>query len=80
MYYKESLLSSNLNSKQLRFHGVRPNVETKERKDSTVIVETHDSSVPASPNNSNNRFFLLLLGEPRLREADLPTTSGFDRV
>ena len=55
-------------------------VETKERKDSTVIVETHDSSVLASPNNSNNRFFLLLLGEPRLRETDLPTTSGFDRV
>ena len=25
-YYEESLVSSNLNSKQLRFHGVRPNV------------------------------------------------------
>ena len=26
--YEESLVSSNLNSKQLRFHGVRPNVGT----------------------------------------------------
>ena len=26
LYYKESLVSSNLNSKQLRFHCVRPNV------------------------------------------------------
>ena len=25
LYYEESLVSSNLNSKQLRFHGVRPN-------------------------------------------------------
>ena len=28
--YEESLVSSNLNSKQLRFHCVRPNVHTKE--------------------------------------------------
>ena len=28
LYYEESLVSSNLNSKQLRFHGVRPNVLT----------------------------------------------------
>ena len=27
VYYEESLVSSNLNSKQLRFHGFRPNVE-----------------------------------------------------
>ena len=26
LYYEESLISSNFNSKQLRFHGVRPNV------------------------------------------------------
>jgi hypothetical protein len=26
LYYEESLVSSNLNSKQLRFHCVRPNV------------------------------------------------------
>ena len=26
IYYEKSLVSSNLNSKQLRFHGVRPNV------------------------------------------------------
>ena len=25
LYYEESLVSSNLNSNQLRFHGVRPN-------------------------------------------------------
>ena len=28
LYYEESLVSSNLNSKQLRFHGVRPNLGT----------------------------------------------------
>ena len=27
LYYEESMVSSNLNSKQLRFHGVRPNVD-----------------------------------------------------
>ena len=27
--YEESLVSSNLNSKQLRFHGIRPNVPIK---------------------------------------------------
>ena len=27
LYYEESLVSSNLNSKQLRFHGVNPNVD-----------------------------------------------------
>ena len=26
LYYEESLVSSNLNSKQLRFHGAHPNV------------------------------------------------------
>ena len=30
LYYEESLVSSNLNSKQLRFHGVRPNVHAPE--------------------------------------------------
>ena len=28
LYYEESLASSNLNSKQLMFHGVRPNAHT----------------------------------------------------
>ena len=28
LYYEESLVSSNLNSKQLRFHGAHPNVDT----------------------------------------------------
>ena len=28
LYYEESLVSSDLNSKQFRFHGVRPNVST----------------------------------------------------
>ena len=28
LYYEESLVSTNLNSKQLKFHGVRPNVGT----------------------------------------------------
>ena len=31
LYYEESLISSNLNSKQLRFHGVRPNIQSKSR-------------------------------------------------
>ncbi len=31
LYYEESLVSSNLNSKQLRFHCVRPNVHTAKR-------------------------------------------------
>ena len=30
LYYEESLVSSNLNSKLLRFHNVRPNVHTRE--------------------------------------------------
>ena len=29
LYYEESLVSSNLNSKQLRFHGAHPNFGTK---------------------------------------------------
>ena len=28
LYYEKSLVSSNLNSKQLRFHGAHPNVHT----------------------------------------------------
>ena len=28
LYYEESLVSSNLNSKQLRFHGAHPNEDT----------------------------------------------------
>ena len=28
LYYEESLVSSNLNSKQLRFHGAHPNVQS----------------------------------------------------
>jgi hypothetical protein len=30
LYYEESLVSSNLNSKQLRFHGAHPNVHTND--------------------------------------------------
>ena len=30
LYYEKSLVSSNLNSKQLRFHGAHPNVRTAE--------------------------------------------------
>ena len=52
LYYDESLLSSNLNSKQLRFHGVRPNLHVQQTPkpsahapDAAPFLVIHSSAV-----------------------------------
>ena len=37
LYYEESLLSSNLNSKKFRFHGVRPNSHIEKKNPSILL-------------------------------------------
>ena len=45
LYYEESLVSSNLNSKLLRFHSVRPNVYTTVQDGQKhVLKETNHGS------------------------------------
>ena len=41
VYYEESLISSNLNSIQLRFHGVRPNLSTSFSGFSRILIVTY---------------------------------------
>ena len=60
LHYEESLVSSNLNSKPLWFHSVRPNIGNRKEKMATILVQKFwDESKARNDNlnhNSKNHF------------------------